>query len=146
MKKISGPTKFEKRTFPTIWFGFLTIVVVIIMFGESSKLEVLFPIIMMVAGYLLFKYIAWDLCDEVFDHGDYLLFRKGDNEQKVWLKDIMNISYAHLSSPERIVIYTKSSGTIGNELAFRLPNRLNFFAKSPIVRELVERVDNARNT
>ena len=38
------------------------------------------------------------------------------------------------------------SGEIGEELAFILPMRLNPFAKSPLVKNLIDRVDRARNT
>ncbi len=97
-------------------------------------------------GFMMFKKMLWDLADEVYDYGDSLLFRKGQLEQQVELKDITNIDYAHLSSPERVVIHTRLKGAIGNELAFSLPMRFNIFKKSPYVRELVERVDESKNT
>lgn len=51
-----------------------------------------------------------------------------------------------MSSPERVVVHVRSEGVIGKELAFNPPMRFNPFSKNPVVRELIERVDNARNT
>ena len=97
-------------------------------------------------GFIMFKKMVWDLADEVYDNVDSLIFRKGRVEQIVELKDIINIDYAHLNSPERVVIHTRKKGEIGNELAFSLPMRFNLFKKSPYVRELIERVDKSKNT
>ena len=104
------------------------------------------PVFMAVFGFALFKKMVWDLADEVFDEGEYLLFRKGDKEQKVHLKDIINISYAQMSSPERVVLQVRSEGALGKELVFTPPMRFTPFSKSPIIAELIERVDRARNT
>ena len=101
---------------------------------------------MMLFGYILFRKIAWDLVDEVIDEGSSLYFRKGTKEQRVNLEDIINISHAAMNSPDRVTIHSRTSGEIGEELAFSLPMRLNPFAKNPLVKELIERVDRARNT
>ena len=97
-------------------------------------------------GFMLLKKMVWDLADEVYDNGDSLVFRKGRIEQIVRLKDIINIDYTHMGSPERVVVHTREKGTIGNELAFSVPMRLNFFKKDPYVRELIDRVDKSKNT
>ena len=145
MKVISAPAKFEKRTFPVIWFGFLGLALIFIALGESS-LAAIFPLGMMIFGYFLFKHIAWDLVDEVVDLQDSLVFRKGEKEQIVSFADIINISYTHMHSPERVIIYSRTKGAIGNELAFKPLSSWNPFAKSPIVEELIQRVERARNT
>jgi hypothetical protein len=100
----------------------------------------------MLFGYFLFERIAWDLADEVVDLQDALVFRKGTQEQLVKLSDIVNISYLHMHSPERVVVFSRVSGPLGKELAFKPPTGWNPFAKNPIVKELIERVDSARNT
>ncbi len=104
------------------------------------------PIIMAIFGVVLFKDLVWDLADEVFDEGDSLLFRKGGKEQRVYLNEVINVSYVKMSSPEKIVIQVRSNGAIGKELAFNPPIRLNPFSKNPIAEELIDRVDRARNT
>jgi len=147
MKKISGNTFYFKKVFPVFWFGFLAFFLISsLMSGVESPMFLIVPIIMGAFGFVLFKKIVWDLVDEVYDEGDELLFKKGRNEQRVKLKDIINIDYTHMNSPERVVVHTRSSGKIGKELAFSLPVRFNPFSKNPLVRELIERVDKAKNT
>ncbi|WP_444888653.1 hypothetical protein [Microbulbifer sp. JMSA008] len=149
MKKISGTTFYFKKLFPSIWFGFLTLFLLTSLIAGAAKESLMFlvmPVFMAAFGFFFFKNLLWDLADEVYDDGDSLLFRKGGKEQKVLLKDIVNISYNQMSSPERIILHVRSGGAIGKELAFNPPMRLNPFSKNPIVTELIERVDRARNT
>ena len=147
MKKISGSTFFFKKFFPVIWFVFLglTIVVMVTKGADSPKVFSV-PIAMIVFGFVILRVFIWDLADEVYDKGDSLKFIRGDQEQSVALKDVVNISYSHMTSPERVVIYTKNEGRIGRKLVFSPPIRLNPFSKSPIVIDLIERVDRARDT
>ncbi|TCI05285.1 hypothetical protein EZV61_04825 [Corallincola luteus] len=149
MKKISGSTFYFKKLFPSIWFGFLAFFLVTSFTAgaqQESKIFLIMPIFMAVFGFFLFKKLIWDLADEVFDEGDSLLFRKGKKEQRVQLKDIINISYAQMSSPEKVVLLVRSDGPIGKELAFNPPRKFNPFSKNPLVAKLIERVDRARNT
>ena len=132
-----------------MWFGFLAFFLVITIVKsefESILVSIGFLTFMGFMGFMLFKKMAWDLADEVYDNGDSLVFRKGRIEQIVCLKDIINIDYTHMGSPERVVLHTREKGEIGNELAFSLPMRFNFFKKDPYVRELIERVDESKNT
>ena len=55
--------------------------------------------------------------------------------------------YSHVHSPERVIVYSRDDGEIGNELAFKLPsNGFKIFKKNPIVKSLILRVENARKT
>lgn len=149
MKKISGYTFYFKKLFPSVWFGFLAFFLITSVLSGASSESFMFlvvPIFMAIFGFILFKKIVWDLADEVYDEGASLLFRKSGKEQRVAFKDIININYANMSSPERVVIQIRSDGAIGKELAFNPPMRFNPFSKNPIVAELIERVDRARNT
>ena len=149
MKKISGSTFYFKKLFPTAWFGFLAFFLISAVAGgaiENSLMFVIMPIGMALFGFVLFKNLVWDLADEVYDEGESLLFRKDGKEQRVHLKDIINISYAQMSSPERVVLQIRAEGLIGTELAFNPPMRLNPFSKNPIIVDLIERADRARNT
>lgn len=149
MKKISGSTFFFKKLFPSVWFGFLAFFSITSLLSGAATESFMFlvvPVFMAVFGFALFKKMVWDLADEVFDEGESLLFRKGDKQQRVHLKDIININYAHMSSPERVVLQVRSKGALGKELAFTPPMRFNPFSKTPIITELIERVDRARNT
>ena len=85
------------------------------------------------------------MADEVYDNGDELIFHKGKKVQHVKLRDIINIDHIYMSAPVRVVVHIKKKGSIGKELGFLLPTRFATI-KSPYVRELIERVDQARNS
>lgn len=149
MKKISGSTFYFKKLFPSVWFGFLAFFVIAAAASGAMSESFLFavvPIFMAVFGFIFFKKLLWDLADEVYDNGDSLLFRKGNKEQRVFLKDIVNISYTQMQSPERVVIQVRENGEIGKELVFNPPIRFNVFSQNPIVSELINRADRAKST
>jgi hypothetical protein len=149
MKKISGSTFYFKKLFPSIWFGFLAFFIITAALSGAmaeSFMFVVVPAFMLVFGFLFFKKLLWDLADEVYDEGDSLLFRKGGKEQRVYLKDIINISHTQMQSPEKVVLHLREEGAIGKELAFNPPMRFNMFAKNPIVNDLIDRVDRAKST
>ena len=102
------------------------------------------PIVMMVFGFVIMKRFIWDLADEVLDGGDHLLVRKGGLEQKIYLNDIVNIEHMGMSSPPRVTIMCRTPGPLGTEVAFTAPISFNPFAKPPLVRDLIERVDRTR--
>lgn len=87
MKKISsGATVFHKRVFPLIWFGGLAAFLVTALRGPVKEGEWMFlavPIFMAAVGVLVMKKLVWDLADEVNDGGDYLLIRKGSEQERV---------------------------------------------------------------
>jgi len=149
VKKISGSTFWYKKAFPTIWFGFLGFFVFIMIFptvsGKAQAGFLIVPIAMAIFGYFMFRNLIWDLSDEVFDAGNELIFRKGGKEQHVKLSDISNISYSYMTSPERVVVSSRVNGPIGRELVFCPPMRFLHFKRSPLIAELIERVDRARN-
>ena len=145
MKKISGSTVYYKTLFPAFWFGFLAIFLTGSVIAGAPLLFFIAPIVMAVFGFFLFRRLVWDLADEVYDAGDYLVFRKGNQEQTVGLTDIINIDYSQMSSPERVTIHVRSEGPIGRELVFVPPMRLKWFGRAPIVSELIDRVDRARH-
>ena len=149
MKKISGSNVYFKKVLPVFWFGFLAFFTVTSFASGAACNSVMFlimPILMAVFGYVLFKKLVWDLVDEVYDLGNELLFKKGNLEQRINLRDIVNIDYSQMSSPERIVVNVRYEGPLGNELVFNPPARFFRFSKSPLIKELIERVDRARNT
>lgn len=149
MKKISGSTFYFKKLFPSVWFGILAFFLITSLFSGATSESFMFlvvPVFMAIFGFFFFKKLLWDLADEVYDEGESLLFRKGSKEQRVHLKDIINVSYAQMNSPERVVLQVRTDGEIGKELAFNPPMRFNPFSKNPIIVELIERVDRAKNT
>ncbi|HEY2410679.1 MAG TPA: hypothetical protein VGI40_00470 [Pirellulaceae bacterium] len=152
MRQISSQmTFFYKRIFPTIWFGFLMIFVVSALIGMVAQRKLMLPFIlvptaMATFGYFLMKQIVWCLADEVFDNGQYLLVRKGRLEERVALSNIMNLSFSPHMNPKRITLTLREPSNLGREIAFSPPMHfsLNPFAKSPLVDELIERIDAAK--
>ena len=89
MTKISsGFTFINKKLFPSLWFGFLAIFVVITILIGAAKSDPVFiigPAVMAVFGFILMKKLVWDLVDEVYDCGDFLLIKNRGEEERVAL-------------------------------------------------------------
>jgi hypothetical protein len=154
MQRISSRmTFFYKRAFPVIWFGFLALFMGIpftksLLGGSVSGPSVeafIVPAIMMVAGYFMMKKFAFDLVDEVLDAGDALLIRNGHLEDRIALADITNVGYAQFMNPPRVTLSLRNPGVFGDRVSFCAPvSLMPTFSTSPIVDELIRRIDAAR--
>lgn len=150
MKKISSSaTFFHKKIFPVIWFGGLAAFVAVSFQGpvkEGQPVFLLAPLIMALVGVVIMKQLVWDLVDEVHDGGDYLLIRKGDEQDRVPLSNIINVSASTNTKPPRVTLRLLKPGKFGQEITFspQVKFSLNPFAKNPIVDDLIVRVDKAR--
>ena len=105
-------------------------------------------IVTAVIGFFLMKKLIWSLVDEVHDGGDYRLVRKGGDEERVPLSNIMNVNASTNMNPPRVTLRLVKPGRFGSEVSFVLPRRFSFnpFAKHPVVEDLIVRVDKARRT
>src|SRR5438067_12248331 len=114
MTKISSRfTYWNKRLFPLLWFGFLAVFVVATVVAGAATKEPIFlfiPCIMAVFGYFIMKKLVWNLVDEVYDDGDYLLIKNRDSEIRIDLTNIMNVSATTLVNPRRIVLRLREPG------------------------------------
>ncbi len=151
MKKISsGMTFFSKKIFPLFWFGFLLLFMVITISSGALQKDPMFlviPLIMVGIGYWVMKMIVWDLADEVFDCGSYLLVKNGDIEDRIYLADVMNVSAVPYMNPPRITLRLRKANKLGTEISFSPITgfRLNPFAKNAIAEDLILRVDKERS-
>jgi len=102
------------------------------------------PIIMAAFGYFIMKKLVFDLADAVFDDGNSLVVRFGNEEERIPLSDIINISYTNMSNPSRVTLTLRTPGRFGKEVSFSPLQQFMPFAKSPIVADLIERTDAAR--
>ena len=93
---------------------------------------------------IFFRNLLFDLVDEAWDAGDHLLFKNKGIEERVRLVDVMNVSYSVLTSPPRVTILLRIPSRLGREITFSPPALWIPFKKSPIIDELIQRVDNAR--
>lgn len=150
MQRISSRgTLYSKRVLPLIWFGMLAFIVGTPFFGKEPLRNVppaffIGPGLMAVLGYLIMKKLAFDLADEVLDAGDSLLVRFGSEQERIPLSEIINVSYSYMTSPARVTLTLRTPGRFGKEVSFLPPQRFLPFAKSPIVADLIDRVDAAR--
>lgn len=151
MRRISSKmTFFYKRIFPVFWFGFLILLIAVPLFFAGARNGpppfpfLIVPLIMFGFGYFVMKKLVFDLVDEVWDDGGILLIRNGGQEQRVAFRDIKNISYSTVINPPRVTLSVRQPTTFGEQIAFMAPMRLVPFTTSPIIHDLIERVDQAR--
>lgn len=152
MTKISsGRTWFHKRVFPVLWFGIIGAVVAGALISgafEKAPVALVAPVVMAIFGYFLMRKLVWDLVDEVYDGGDYLLVKNGGKEERIPLSNIMNVNASTLVNPPRITLRLVKRGRFGNEVSFSpvKPFTLNLLARSQVADDLVVRVDRARRS
>ena len=86
------------------------------------------------------------MADEVWDGGDHLLVKIGDQSEPVPLANIMNVSASTLVNPPRITLRLVSPGRFGQEISFSpLRNSMfNPFARNAVADDLIERVHRAK--
>jgi len=153
MTKISSnSTFFYKRLLPFLGLGFLAAFTGISLYTrrdvhiESSWVFLVFPVMVAGIGFQLLKKLVWDLADEVYDGGDYLLVKMRGEEERVALANIMNVSAATTSNPLRITLRLIKPGRFGPEITFapHTPLSFNRFAKNVIAEDLIVRAHEAR--
>jgi hypothetical protein len=148
-------TFFYKRVFPFIWFGILALFMAAPLLAQltggstsGSPLPFfLMPAFMAVFVYFMMKKVVFDLVDEVLDGGDVLVVRNGTLEERVALADIMNVGYTPMMNPPRVTLSLRRPSIFGDRISFSAPVSLASFmpfSTSPIIDELIQRVDAAR--
>jgi hypothetical protein len=60
------------------------------------------------------------------------------------LRDIIKVSYSVATNPQRVTLTLRQSSVFGREVTFAPPTTWIPFAKSPIIENLIQRVDAAR--
>jgi hypothetical protein len=148
MQRISSKTTFYyKRVFPVMMFGFLLLFLAVpIAAGKNGPPLpfVLAPAVMAVFMYFVMKKLIFDLVDEVWDAGDALIIRNRNQEDRIPLSKIMNVSYTPLMSPPRVTLALRTPSLFGDRVTFCAPIKFNPFSSSPLLDELIVRVDAAR--
>ncbi|HYB98691.1 MAG TPA: hypothetical protein VEC57_06095 [Candidatus Limnocylindrales bacterium] len=151
MKRLSSPYTFlNKRVFPVLWFVFLGgFLVHVAVSGRGRERPMLFviPTVMAAFGFVTTRKLVGDLADEVYDCGDFLLFKRGGEEERIALSDVMNVSITTLVNPPRITLRLAAPCRFGDEIAFSpiVGLRLNPFGRIEIGEDLIHRVDRARS-
>jgi hypothetical protein len=113
--------------------------------GADIPLPLLFvPVAMAAFGYFLMKNLVFDLVDEVWDAGSELLVKNKGRQARIALTDVMNVSYSVVTSPQRVSLTLRQPSLFGREITFAAPTRWVPFAKSPVIENLIQRIDEAR--
>ena len=151
MKRISSKwTFFYKRIFPVVMLGFLILFVTAALATQRSAnpppaaLFLLVAVFMAVVGFFIFRKLIFDLVDEVWDAGDALVVRNKGQEERILLPNIVNIGYTLFVNPPRVTLWLRTPGLFGDKVSFCPWAGYAPFAVSPIVDDLVRRVDDAR--
>jgi hypothetical protein len=154
MRRLSSKmTFFHKRIFPTIWFGFLAIFLIIGLVSVKTKRTpwplFIMPIAMAVFGYFLMKKLVFGLVDEVWETEDYLIVKNKDIEEKIFFSDIQHVNCSTMTNPPRITLTLRAPTRLGSEITFSPLARFGFFSNfsiHPIATELIDKVDRARQS
>ena len=104
------------------------------------------PLLLIPFFFLIMRKLVWDLADEVWDGGDHLVVKIGDQSESVPLANIMNVSASTLVNPPRVTLRLVNPGRFGQEISFSpLRNSvLNPFARNAVADDLIERVHRAK--
>ncbi len=134
-----------------IWVGILVVFLVVAYSSARNGpappvIIYLIPVALFALGYFVVRRLVLDLADEVYDEGDALRVRFGGDEERIPLANIINVSYAGMTNPQRITLTLRNAGRFGRQVTFSPPRRLfgPLFGDNPLVNELIERVDAAR--
>jgi hypothetical protein len=87
---------------------------------------------------------VFDLVDEVWDDGDTLVIKNRAEEERIALSDIKNVSYSPFMNPPRVTLSLRRPTVFGDEITFGAPMRIVPFSTSPIINDLIDRIDLAR--
>ena len=152
-KRISSRnTFFQKRVLPYLLFG-------VIALGVAAPLALTrgypnapawpvfaAPLAVAIVIYVVLKKLVFDLADDVWDEGDALRVRFGEEEERIPLAQIINLSYSGITNPPRITLTLRAPGRFGREVTFSPQQSFlsPLFRPNPLVNDLIERVDAAR--
>jgi hypothetical protein len=102
------------------------------------------PVVIGIVGFFIMKKLVFDLVDEVWDDGDALLVKNRGQEERIPLSGIINVNYSPYVNPPRVVLSLRTSTIFGKQIAFGAPIRMLPFSTSPVIDDLIERIDQAR--
>ncbi|MFC4528892.1 hypothetical protein ISN76_17835 [Dyella halodurans] len=155
MQRLSSPsTFFYKRVFPVFWFGFLGIFLLTsVGLGRApQRVDVtpflIGPAVMAVFGFVLMRKLVFDLVDEVWLEGDYLLIKSRGESSRIPLRDVINVNATSMTNPRRVTLMLRTeSARWGKEITF-MPNSprgiFSAFKSDPVAADLIQRIDALR--
>ena len=84
--------------------------------------------------------------DVLWEDREFFLIRSplAGTEERIALKNIINVGFSTMTNPERVTLTLREPCSLGKEVTFNPPRRFLTLSRSPIIGELIERVDRAR--
>ena len=149
MKKISVENAYESgdRLFIKFWYGFSALILAILVIsGSRSVVGYGGVAVLLIFGSVMFYRERWALVDEAFDCGDYLIFRKGQEEFRIRLSNIDGLSHPFANSTNLVTIKVANTSQGPKRYTFRATKRAGWFRVPPIYGELQSRISQANST
>jgi uncharacterized membrane protein len=151
MQRLSSKsTPFHKRVVPAMMVGVLLVLVLIGAVGGWSGPKSPPPLFFVIAalglaaGFVYVRKLVLDLVDEVWEDGDTLVVRNKGEEDRIRLSDIINVSYSPVGNPPRVTLSLRTPSRFGDRVSFAGPVTVIPFTESPLIEQLIVRVDAAR--
>ncbi len=151
MQRLSSrSTSFHKRVVPVVLIGVLVVLALVGIAGGWSGPKAPPPLFFVIAvlgigaGLFYFRKLVAGLVDEVWDDGDALIVRNKGEEDRIRLSDIINVSYAPVGNPPRVTLRLRAPSRFGDSVSFAAPANVVPFTESPLIEQLITRVDAAR--
>jgi hypothetical protein len=151
MQRLSSTsTTFHKRVVPAVLVGLLVVIALVAILVGWSGPKAPPPLFFVIAplgigaGLFYFRKLVAGLVDEVWDDGDALIVRNEGEEDRIRLSDIINVSYAPVGNPPRVTLRLRAPSRFGDSVSFAAPASVVPFTESPLIAQLITRVDAAR--
>jgi len=150
MKRISNPFTPALKIVPFLVCGFCAFILALLLKNgalQKAPMLVVFPGVVAIGGYYAWKASIRDLMDEVYDCGDYLLVKKGGQEDTVLLSNINYVRFSNTrdGAQPRIRLSLDAPGKFGAEILFVPPQNPLAPRTNRVADDLVARVNEARS-
>jgi hypothetical protein len=151
MRRISSrATFYGKRIMPLVTVGIL-IASIALPLSRGLRAGQYLPLMPVVIGIIIFgmifffiwKKTVFELVDEVWDAGDALIIKNKRQEERVALSDIVNVSYQPIGG-QRVTLLLRRPSVFGDRIHFCPPLRVLSFLGSPVIDDLIQRIDAKR--
>ena len=142
-----------KRVFPCLWFGFIGLFLVVALITAvvgrrptpiEAAVFFLLPIGMGVFGYIVLRFVVFNMADEVLVDGDALIVKLRNCEQRIALSNIKNVTYNNFYNPSRITLMLREKVDGADAVAFIPTFRIFQHTLHPTAQILIDRVDAIR--
>ena len=132
-----------KWILPTSWFAALgfgaTSCVPAVIAGRFPITGLLVPIGLTIFGYFVLRRLVFPLADEVWIDGRDLIVRRGGEEARFPIREIMSVESPRRVEPARVELTLREPCLFGSEIAFLPTVRWFDLGRHPVVDELLRR-------